>query len=318
MRIAVIPTGDMEWQALQGSRGSLDRLFPGHEFYCLPSKAERASNADIQFPIPSFTSCDATKLLGRENNADKLLERAAAEALGDRQRRAADLVVILDDLELWNTTQPEAVVQVVREAAQRHISGLEQRIADRARRVLRERVSFHMVVPMIESWLFADPLGATNAGAPPERLARLRRGDPEDFETDDPDYIAASPSDCTCWQSLPERKQAQRKRKKGLRPAWAGSHDRTRHPKGYLQWLCIDPAAKSCTSYDETKGGAQALARLDWVSLLGAPQMPFLRSLVADIADALDQEPSVGSIEDPQARLTSRHHAPADAILRNL
>jgi hypothetical protein len=318
MRIAVIPTGDMEWQALQGSRGSLSRLFPGHEFYCLPSRAERNTNADIEFPIPSFTSCDVTRLFGRENNADKLLQRATAEALGDRRRDAADLVVILDDLELGNRAQPEAVVHVVREAAQRHLSRLDHRIADRARRVLRERVSFHLTVPMIESWLFADPLGATNAGAPSHRVPRLRPNDPEDFETDDPDYTAASPDECMCWQALPDRKESQRKRKKGLRPAWAGSHDRTRHPKGYLQWLCIDPTAKSCTTYDETKGGAQALARLDWASLLGSPQMPFLRSLVADIADVLDQEPSAGPIDDPQAPLTSRQHAPADAILRNL
>jgi hypothetical protein len=318
MRVAVIPTGDMEWRALQGPQGALGRLFPGHDFYCLPSQAEIASNADLAFPIPSFTSCDVTTLFGRENNADGLIARAAAEALGDRRRDAADLVVILDDLELKNCAQPEAVVRVVKEAAQRHLSKLEQRTADRTRRVLRERVSFHIVVPMIESWLFADPRGATNAGAPPLRRPRFRHDDPEGFETDDSEYAAATEEECTCWRSLPDRRESQRKRRKKLRPAWAGQHDRTRHPKGYLQWLCFDPASKSCTTYDETKGGAGALARLDWASLLGSPQMPFLRSLVADIADALDQDPSVGPIDEPQPPPTSRRRSPADAILRNL
>lgn len=315
MRIAVIPTGRMEWDALPEAMGS---LFPGHDFHCLPTPEEVDSSRGIEFPISSFTSCDASRLFGKPNNADKLIERAAAEALGDRRRAPADLVVILDDLELHNRHQPQVVVQVVREAALRHLHDLGSRTQTRAREALRTRVSFHLVVPMIESWLFADPRGAINAGAPADHVPRLRETDPELFETDDTAYAAASESDCTCWKSLPEQRRAQILRKKKLRPAWVGKHDRTHHPKAYLQWLCIDPAAKPCTTYDETSGGRRALEQLHWASLLGPPQMPFLCALVADIADALGQDPSVGPIHAPQARLTSRQHAPADAILRNL
>jgi hypothetical protein len=309
MRIAVIPTGRMEWEALPQA---LHELFPGHQFECLPSRAELASNAGIEFPIPSFTSCDATRLFGTTNTADKLLGRAAAEALGDRRRPPADLVVVIDDLELCNRFQPQAVVQVVKEAAQRHLAGLETRAHIRTRTALRERVSFHLAVPMIESWLFADPRGPANAGAPADRPSRLRVTDPEDFETDDEAYATATADACTFWSSLPVQ------RKKKLRPVWAGNHDRTWHPKGYLTWLCLDPAAKSCTSYDESNGGARALASLDWKRALGRSRMPFLRSLVADIADALEQEPSVGPVHEHQAPLTSRQRAPRDAILRNL
>lgn len=317
MRVALIPTGRMEWEAL---RPALLRLFPGHDFECLPTREELASNAGMEFPIASFTSCDVGRLFGRPNNADKLVERAAAEALGDRRRAAADLVVILEDLELDNQQQPREVVQVVREAAQRHLAKLshETRTADRTRRALRERVSFHLAAPMIESWLFADPLGPGHAGVPAARAPRLRETDPEDFETADAEYACATESACTFWQSLPDQRRSQRERKKKLRPTWAIRPDRARHPKAYLQWLCIDPTAKSCTTYDETTGGARALARLDWASVLGSPQMPFLRALVADVADALDQEPSVGLVDAPQAPMTSRQRAPADAILRNL
>ncbi|MCX4242924.1 hypothetical protein [Paraliomyxa miuraensis] len=314
--MAVIPTGRMEWNALPEA---LSRLFPDHEFHSVPSVGEVASNRDIGFPIPSFTSNDVTRFFDRENPADDLVQRAAAEAIGDRRRNRApaDLVVVLDDLELANRHQPDAVIQVAQEAVRRHLARLEFRTQERTRKALRERVSLHLVVPMIESWLFADPRGPANAGCPPDRTPRLRDVEPEDFETHDDDYAAATLHACTCWQSLPAARKAQQRRRNKLRPAWAGNLDRTRHPKGYLQWLCIDSSSKSCTTYDESHG-TQALTVLDWQHLLTSVRLPYLRSLVADIADALGQEPVVGPIEGHQAPLTCRKHAPTEVLLRNL
>jgi len=102
VRIAILPTGRMEWQALPTA---FNRLFPGHIFYGLPTTEEIESNKDLEFPIPSFTSCDVTLLAGRTaaldppTAADKLIQRAVAEAIGDRGQERAHLVVILDEKE---------------------------------------------------------------------------------------------------------------------------------------------------------------------------------------------------------------------------
>lgn len=157
--------------------------------------------------------------------------------------------------------------------------------------------------------------GRSAAGVPddpPEGL--LCRGDPEDFRTTDAAYLADDESACPCWSELPSGRA-----KKKQRPKWFGSA-RERHPKGYLQWLCRDGAAKNCTRYDETHHGSRALTEIDWQALLGRPHDHFLylRSLVADIADALNQPPAAGSIHDPQASATSRFASGVSRGLRNL
>jgi hypothetical protein len=52
MRVAILPTGRMEWNALPMA---LARLFPDHEFYSLPSQREIDSHPH-DFPLASFTS----------------------------------------------------------------------------------------------------------------------------------------------------------------------------------------------------------------------------------------------------------------------
>ena len=81
MRIAILPTGKMEWIALPKA---LKNLFPSHDFYCLPTQLEIDSNPN-HFPAAPITTCDVTLIKGRENNADKLVARAAAEAIGDNK-----------------------------------------------------------------------------------------------------------------------------------------------------------------------------------------------------------------------------------------
>jgi hypothetical protein len=155
----------MEWQALPTA---LRLLFPGHDVYSLPTAVEVESNKDIEFPVPSFTSCDVTRLAGLSCTADKLIERAVGAAIGDRRQPPADLVVILDDLEIVNLSQPEAVIEIVREAAQRYLNdlaaGIPGKLAASIRsqrheehvKALRERVSFHLAKPMIEERIIAN------------------------------------------------------------------------------------------------------------------------------------------------------------------
>lgn len=280
MRVVLLPTGRAEWHGLPAA---FERLFPDHDFDVVPDRAvEQVGELDDQL-LRSFTSSRLT-LESAPGNLTQLVRHASAEALGERRREAAGLVVVLDDLELVNADQPEVVLEVVRRAVERHLADLPQnaRSRKRTREALRNRVSFHLAVPMVEAWLFADPCGPANAGKPAEAVLQLAPGcDPERFETRDFRYDAAGPEGCVCWEALTDRQ----KRKHPL--PWMRT-DRARHPKAYLSWLCRSPFERNCSSYRETSGGAKALRQLDWSSVLANPQqMSWLRSLVADMADVL-------------------------------
>lgn len=310
-RVALISTGHMEWEGLGPA---LSRLFPGNQFVAVGPG-----------PFDSMTSCDAQILLrkvktapAKENNADKLIQRAAFEAMKSKRGERFDLVVIVDDLELENVAHPDVVCNVVRSAVDRHLAQahFDPDLRSRTAKRLRSAVSFHLAKPMIESWIFADSRGPTNAGVPPERVAKLQAGlDPEDFATDDPQYDAANESLCACWLALSAAKQKRHK------VQWVASeNERTRHPKAYMAWLCLDPAAKTCSAYRESHEGVAALSRLNWGEVLG-PQhrrMPFLRSLIDDLADGLEQDPAIGVLHTKGAPETCRLTLPADPCLRNL
>ena len=156
MRVALVPTGRTEWH---GMGAALARLFPAHDFYAVPSPEEMDSHPE-GFPCNGFTSSRLTKDAPLPEAARDLVERAAQEALGDRRREAADLVVVIDDLELTNADQPEQVVRVFRKAVEQHLGGLG-RHAVRTAAVLQEKVSFHLIVPMIEAWFFGRGISTT-------------------------------------------------------------------------------------------------------------------------------------------------------------
>jgi hypothetical protein len=311
MRVAILPTGRMEWNALPLA---LARLFPDHEFYSLPSQREIDSHP-LDFPLPSFTS---TRLRTGTPSAPaaRLVQRAAREALGDRTgaRDAADMVVIVDDLELANLDQPDVVADVFRVATFNHLDKLagteSARVHGRTQSALRERVSLHLIKPMIEAWLFADARGPANAGVPDSRVVHPRaHQDPEEFEVGDPEYAADTGTSCRTWLELPEHRRARH------RPAWLGAQ-RHLHPKAYLAWLCRDQQEKNCSNYSETVGGARALSTINWTGLLGeASSALFARALTQDIADRLDEpDPFPGKVATCTARSTAR----PQPVLRNL
>jgi hypothetical protein len=310
----------MEWEAMGPA---LQRLFARHncEFYALPTPLEINTIAyNGGFPLASCTSCDITRVADRPNNADKLIDRAVGAAIGDRSVKAADLVLIIDDLELVNLTQPDAVTMAVRKAAARHLDRFTEnlRLQHRVRRALRERVSFHLVKPMIESWLFADPEGPRRSGVPLARVPhRLATGDDEDFQTDDAAFELDTGERCSAWAAMPTASPRQRKRKHKSRPVWVKAGELRRlHPKAYMSWLCTDPDQSNCSSYSETTHGAPALAAIDWEALLGAPaSAPFARALVNDIADCLGIDPPFpGHV----AACTASSVLPREPVLRNL
>lgn len=321
-RVALVPTGMLEWKALGPA---LERLFPGNTFEAVPTEDEVRSKPDMEFPISSLCSCPIETVLGRRNNADKLIERAAFEAMRDARRGQVDMVLILDDLELDNHDKASLVTEEVRAAVLRHLDKPTFRgdrdLERRTREALRGKVSFHLARPMIESWIFADPGGPTRAGVAdqtPVMLAPNR--DPEDLLVVHPDYVQATDAECTCWQALPSDTSQRRKARNKLRPAWVKAGDRrVRHPKAYLSWLCRNAAERNCTRYQETVGGAQALGGLDWNAVLRSPDaVPYLRALVADIAAAIGQDPTGGPVLGGLAPATSHLAQRRQPLLRNL
>ena len=306
-RIALLPTGRTEWNGLPEA---LLRLFPGHDFYSLPTRKEVDSYPD-RFPAQGFTSnpLASTHETDPPETALDLIARAAQAALGDRAVEPADAVVVIEDLELLNDHQSDRVVRVFRRAVEMHLSRLQGARAA-TEKALLDRVSFHLVVPMIEAWLFGDPSALTNAGLPKNSRPSLSVPDLEDFQTEDEAYLAATESDCPCWVSNGKK----RKR----RPKWLGNLRRARHPKGYLQWLCREGSHKDCTTYDETVGGSRALAGITWETLLARGGLHYLRALVGDIAEVLEQTPTVGYLTETDPPLTSLLRRPRSPVLRNL
>jgi hypothetical protein len=307
MRVAVLPTGHMEWLALPAA---LQRLFPDHEFYAVPDQTQYESIGPRRGFTTSALQGKSCPVAGR---ATELVANAALEALGDRHKDPADLVVVLEDLELCNEGQEEVVARYFRHAVKHHLA--DERVARHAKRtaqVLRDRVSFHLAVPMIESWLFADDEALRRAGVPPGRTPRLRAEmELERFETADPEYALATQALCphTPWQE------------KNARPKWSGE-DRRRHPKGYLQWLCLDPTSKKCTTYAEAEGGAAALRDLAWERVSEREGISYLAAMLEDLGHALGGTPFDAMkkriAQCAAAACTSITKAPRDKLLRNL
>lgn len=294
MIVRLLPTGRAE---LLGLAASLGRIFPGHQFETIPRRINPDETRD---PYDPFTTSTVQPSLQTHvsSKLDALVSRLAAEAHPGRSTskdRRADLVILLEDSELANRG-PEGIENIsaaVRDAVQRHLAKLDKdgniELAKRTRDALRQRASFHLAVPMLESWFFSGDDALRRAGVPADRLpARLKAGiDPEELETDDETYRTDGGEDC---KALVERR-ARLPSSKDKAP-WL-IEDRVLHPKAYLSWLCHDPDDdKRCSSYRETRGGVAALETLDWSRILAAPtHYRAARAMIEDIADALDQRP---------------------------
>lgn len=233
-----------------------------------------------------------------------------------RDGQPADMAILLDDLELDNIDQPNVVVEAVRQGIIGHLGRLERErptMAPRTRAALSERASFHLAVPMIESWLFGDEGCLSRAGVLASRLPpRLYPGDPEALRTNDPDYMADDGQGCT------QLIRRNRNKRRPVKAAWVRD-DRERHPKAYLTWLCRDPAEKKCSTYRESDGGVDALRALNWMTALKEPKhLCYARALIQDISDLTGQTPEGVELNSISVPLTSRFSLPPDPVLRNI
>ena len=249
-RVRLFVTGTCEREALHAS---LRSVF-----------ADQSIDFEREFsPEWSFTSTRVPAYLpGEKSRAARLAAALVADvdpalSVGE----VPDLLIAIDDLELCNVDQAQHVVAYFRSAVHEHLEQRTWSASDRSRAVerVRERCSFHLLKPMVESYLFGDPAALARAGATRPSLFDPIANDVESFAVDDADYRDCVAFDCA-----------------------SRTLDKTMHPKRYLRHL-TDHA------YKETRGGAAALAALAWGSVLEDPaHARFARSLIADIAEKLD------------------------------
>jgi hypothetical protein len=259
-RVQLIVTGDLE---RLGLHHSLQRLFA-------------STGASVKFLEPlktqDFTSNRVGPILTGPEAAHSLAAKLAGSLVasvhpGRGGTQQADLVLAVDDLELTNADQPAHVINYFRHAVRACVE--ERYSAESARervyRALAERGSFHFLVPMAEAYFFGEPASLVRAKAhkAPNRF-NPDAHDVEDFEVDDPGYLAPAPQGAP-WKAQPRHK----------------------HPKNYVRYLC-DPTGQQPRVYRETHEGLDALRVLDWQAVLREPaHTAFMRSLIDDLADAL-------------------------------
>lgn len=295
-RIGILATGMSE---IRGLPGALQRLF-GHDFFPITERPDK--------PFNSFTSDRITNpTSAAPENVLKVVQRVAAEL----DTANADFVVIVDDLELVNLARIAPVLEHMRQAVNAHLTALrikDKIVAETLTKAFRERVSFHLAVPMLEAWFFADletlrPLALNKT---PELAPG---GDPEAFETADGAFASEDGSACRPWEHLTSYKRKLHK------PTWMCA-DRTHHPKAYLAWLMKDPSEKGCSRYSETDHAVRALENLDWPATLRVPEhCNYLRALIEDLSIALNEP--LPWLDDPETPVPTRF-VRGSRVLRNL
>lgn len=307
--VALIVTGDLEYVALPAS---LTRVFPSLTFVLHASPPGA--------PMPGFTS---NQLRGREpvlsarspdgdlrpSMLARLVDQLILAVHPGRNGKPYDYAILLDDLELANAGQPELVVEHVRHAVPSRIQTQwpSQAKRDQVTELVRERCSFHLLSPMVESYFFCEPAALDRAGRIADRpsLVDPSARDVEDFLVDDPVYEKVPLPQGTTKRSAPRD--------------WRRSPEqRPRHPKKYVQYLA-DHQLDGQTDYDETTRGRRALESLDWSRVL-RPQTSarMIRSLFADLARiGPPARPSLSPQDDGCSPFTWRPGA-RDRVLRNV
>jgi len=234
----------------------------------------------------------------------------AAIEPGQRTNKPYDFVFALEDLELCNASQPALVVNLMREAVSRHLetaSFASESSRSKARDRARARCSFHLLVPMVESYFFGE--ADTESGA-------LRRAGACQTSAFVPEACDVEKFHVGTTAFVDRERYPDGLKQGGIAVSWA-KPQREQHPKHYLSFLCEpDPVTPGQGRYQETRGGAEALRLLDWKQVLGiSAHGTFLRSFIADLADGLGRPmPLPGDL----APLTAPKVGNGGSLLRNL
>jgi hypothetical protein len=254
-RIKLIVTGDME---KLGLHKSLRRFFP-----------DERDGQKVTWEQPRKTQCATSHQLSPERAPSGpmkgLVKAMIAEAGIGKKGEPADLVVVIDDVELGNLGQENIIATHFQNAVRQELNKYNTKTIQRYQDILRHKCSFHLLKPMVESYLFGDTNALRVAGVPTGESPKLvHPTDVEQFETNDPAWLPI------CLRENAKRQQSY--------PWWHHEY----HPKHYLEHL----TERGQVFYDETTCGKNALEGLAWGQIPKClDDTPFIRSLFEDIAD---------------------------------
>lgn len=251
--IGLITTGKCEHKALASS---LQRVFGGG-----PGCTVRSLNANPSRSITSASLSDPAPPFSRTLIDDLVNDVVVAF----EHRDAPDFVFAIDDLELANIAAPQNVTRSVADGFRRYT--LRETRTHRELARVRERCSFHLLSPLLETYFFGEPDALRRAGATRSAILDSSRH-LEEFHAADPSFIGPGDVPGHDWRTP----------------------DRMRHPKRYLRFLSDPDDTKRVSSrYREGRDGAAALATLDWAQVFAyrPPGVGFAHSLFDDLAEAL-------------------------------
>jgi len=259
-RISFIVTGDVEKKSLVPS---LRRYFPATDIDGVPV---------TWLTLPKLKGATTHRLRAGADPGTpmrKLARAVVAEALRGADGTPADLVIAVDDVEVHNVDQIGVVCDHFRQAIGVEFGAFVAKwlVGEQAeaRVRVRERCSFHLLSPMVESVFFGEHAALVRAGCAPGVEPRLASTDWEDFWCVDPDLLPHF-----------DRENAA---KAASTPWWREE----RHAKHYLEHLI---GAHSGAFYEETSHGARALQVLVWPTVPKGPtDCLLLRALFNDLAD---------------------------------
>jgi hypothetical protein len=286
-RVKLIVTGDLEKLALHKS---LEGLF-----------GNQRGGDDVVWDEPqkknSGTSYRLTNGASPSNMMLELAQAMLAEVGIGKKGVPADLVVVIDDVELGNLRQEQVVAQHFRAAVETKLDRYELATRERYRALLRERCSFHLLCPMVESYFFGDAQALQAAGVQPTRSPKLSNPDVELFESCDPEWLPSC--------------HAENARRIAKDPWW--KHER--HPKHYLEYLLnLDNIF-----YEETSHGEAALLNVHWPNVPRAlTHTRLLRALMEDIADWFGMMNPIGVGDCHEQFYPQRSIHRNDLLLRNM
>ncbi|EDN71470.1 hypothetical protein BGP_1868 [Beggiatoa sp. PS] len=276
--VHLIVTGDMENKGLADALSRI-KAFKEINFTIQQTKGITSSKIPNDFSL--------TKGSERPRDVDKLASAMLSNVVKNKDIKSqlADMVIVIDDLELANVDQPKKVLDFFGDALRSEIMKefSSQKVQERYFKKVKNICSFHFLVPMAEAYFFGEiPSALERAGATIQSKVDGSKMDVENFWVcgghlhNGVDYFDAPAGKKPFWTRSPK-----------LRP---------QHPKKYIDFLCC-PETKYTKDnkdkfYKESKGGTNALKTLNWQKVLSNQEYTqYLRALIHDIADKFEIDP---------------------------
>ena len=239
-----------------------------------------------------------------------LVNTMFAEAIAGKlpNSRPADLVIVIDDVELGNVGRENIVGDTFLAAVHAKLVQLKAVRSPpefQAIQALIQRCcSFHLLCPMVEAYFFADLTTLISGGVSNKHPPLLSH--PTDVEQFD-----SSPDINALWRSTCEVKNREQN---PINPWWKTE----RHPKRYLTHLL---SISGAPLYHETTLGARMIEATNWSTVAKVTtDTPIVSALLGDIWDWFGQTPPSGYFQGMSSTGTYQVKTtpPGGRMLRNI